>query len=502
MPTNSQDPNGAPNFTRDPKKKPRRSIKHRILIGINIVLAVVLVAGIGVWGYATWRYGQISKISLDDVLNKNNGPKDPMTVLVVGSDTREGESKEASKSFGSSKLVQGQRSDTIMLLRVDPKAQRAAILSLPRDTYVTISGTNRKDRINAAFQDGPKQLIDTIQKSFNIPINHYVQVDFASFQSIVNTLGGVEIPFAAPVRDWGFDELTGVSRNLSGLDIPQPGCVRLDGKQALSYVRSRHFQVKEQSKWVSDPTGDLGRIQRQQDFMRRVMRVGGEKAKNPTTANALVGNVVQGLSMDKNGLSLTDIQALALRFRSLDPSKVQMMTIPTRAADVNGMSVLMPNDAEVRAVVQTFLNGQTSANNSGEATPRIAVGSISVRLLNGSGQDGQASDVAQQMRSAGFVVSTVGDARQNIEVTTIRYGHGQKEKADTLAKYLHGGATLVEDRNVLGVSAVVTLGKSFTGFAPDGNATTTTTSSTTSTMPAKSPPTTQSLFVPAADNMC
>jgi anionic cell wall polymer biosynthesis LytR-Cps2A-Psr (LCP) family protein len=121
----------------------------------------------------------------------------PYCVLVIGSDTRTGERQAESRNFDSASVEAGQRSDTIKIIRVDPAAQRAAVLSIPRDTFVQMSGIPASsgldvdEKINASFNDGPKGLIDTIEKTFGIPINDFVIVNFNGLQDAVGSLGGV-----------------------------------------------------------------------------------------------------------------------------------------------------------------------------------------------------------------------------------------------------------------------------------------------------------------------
>ena len=107
--------------------------------------------------------------------------------------------------------VGGLRSDTVMILRVEPGAERASLLSLPRDLWVPLAGGGNQ-RINSAIQNGgPSELIDTIEQYFGIPIHHYVQVDFAGFQELVDVVDGVSVYFPAPARD-----------THSGLDVDTP----------------------------------------------------------------------------------------------------------------------------------------------------------------------------------------------------------------------------------------------------------------------------------------
>ena len=184
--------------------------------------------------------------------------------LLVGSDSRA--CIDPSSPYAGAFLTEGNdigdRSDTIMLLRVDPDESQAAILSFPRDLWVKIGTSNRKSRINSAFDKGdPSRLVQTIELNFDIPVDHYIEVDFCAFKYLVDALGGVKIPFAYPTRD-----------RFTGLDIPAPGCYSMSGDAALAYARSRHYQYEEDGHWKEDGSSDRGRIRRQQDFIKRMLR--------------------------------------------------------------------------------------------------------------------------------------------------------------------------------------------------------------------------------------
>ena len=134
------------------------------------------------------------------------------------------------------------------------------------------------NKINAAFADGPDALIKTIENTFGIPISHYIVIDFFGVQDAVNALGGISMDFPYPVRDQ--DCSTGVCNNNSGLNIPTAGCQVLDGAQALALSRSRYFQYYDDGEWQSDPTSDIGRIERQNLIISAAL----DKARSrPTT---------------------------------------------------------------------------------------------------------------------------------------------------------------------------------------------------------------------------
>ncbi len=155
----------------------------------------------------------------------------------------------------------GERSDTIMMWRVNPATNQVAVLSFPRDLWLKIDGRSSKGRINEAYErDDPQRLINTIRQNFGIETDHFVQVDFCAFKELVDAVGGVAVPFETPVRD-----------GATGLIVEEAGCFTFSGEHALAYVRSRKMEyLTEDGRWERDGTSDLGRISRQQDFIRRV----------------------------------------------------------------------------------------------------------------------------------------------------------------------------------------------------------------------------------------
>ncbi|HEX3212324.1 MAG TPA: LCP family protein, partial [Actinomycetota bacterium] len=247
-----------------PKRSPaqprpvRRKVSARVYRRRRIAAALLvlgLLSAAGGWGYTTFRFGQISSVHVPGL---GKAPSDgSVNLLVVGSDTRQG---LRDGGFGD---AAGQRSDVIILVHLVPAARHAAVLSIPRDLYVPVAGTGGSAKINSAFNHGPGQLVQTIQQSFGIPVNHYLLVNFDGFREVVDALGGVPLYFPRPVRD------SNDGHNESGLNIPRTGCQRLGGNQALALARSRYFQYQDRAgRWHGDPATDLGRIRRQQTMLR------------------------------------------------------------------------------------------------------------------------------------------------------------------------------------------------------------------------------------------
>src|SRR3954470_17958189 len=353
--------------------RPRRW-PRRLLIALNVFVALSLIGVASGFVYAGTKFGDIRKIIIPSLRPQTENPGKVMNVLLVGSDTRADLSD--AKNFGGASDVGGQRSDTIMILHVDPKQKKAAILSFPRDLYVPLANGD-KNRINAAFNNGPDLLIKTVKQDFGIDIDHYVEVNFDGFKGIVNAIGGINVYFSAPARD-----------AFSGLRIGAAGCSFLNGEGALAYVRSRHYQYFEGGRWHDEGEGDLGRINRQQDFIRRVLRK-VRSVRNPFTLNSLISTGVSNGSID-NGLGVDDIRTLAGKFQSLSPDTVDMETLPTTptAVRIGGLSqsVLLPKAPDAQAMVDQFLGKTPPPPPPGQtAPPGVLPSSVRVRVLNGNG---------------------------------------------------------------------------------------------------------------------
>jgi polyisoprenyl-teichoic acid--peptidoglycan teichoic acid transferase len=312
----------------------RRARRRRRVLVALVAALVVAIAGVGgSYGYARMRFGQIASVDVPSLKAQPAAGK-PFNLLMVGSDTRQG--LDAGAQFGD---VAGQRADVLILVHIIPATHAARLLSIPRDLYVPIAGTDGSAKINAAFVKGPNQLVDTIQRALGVPINHYLLVDFEGFRRVVDAVGGIELDFPVPVRDWKD------GRNNSGLDVPAAGCRLLDGQQALALARSRYFQyLDSHGTWQYDPGFDLGRVRRQQTFLRVLAaKALGKGLANPLRANAFASSLVHSLTRDK-GLSIGQVARLAGAFRSFHPDQLASQTIPTAVAVHQGATVLRPGD--------------------------------------------------------------------------------------------------------------------------------------------------------------
>jgi LCP family protein required for cell wall assembly len=241
----------------------------------------------------------------------------------------------------------GERSDTIMMWRVNPSTSQVAVLSFPRDLFVDIAGSSRKGRINEAYQrDNPQKLVDTIYQNFGINTDHFIQVDFCAFKTLVDAVGGVAVPFDTLVRDPN-----------TGLDVTETGCYTFNGDHALAYVRSRKLQYLDDSgEWKQDPTSDLGRISRQQDFLRRtVSKLLSKGAYNPDVAGGLIETLSEYIVADPE-LTPRKMLEFAGVLSGVDPTEITTYQITADPTTIQGNAVLVPsiNGDNMQAILAVF----------------------------------------------------------------------------------------------------------------------------------------------------
>ncbi|MFC0187340.1 LCP family protein [Fictibacillus aquaticus] len=234
------------------RKKLKKKKKRRWLLP----LLVVVLAVVGYGGYLTYKLANATskaneELERGDKSEKRdeavNPAKDNFSVLFVGIDERE--------KGGNT------RSDALILATFNKNEKSVKMVSIPRDTYVEIPGRGEKDKINHAFAFGGVDLtVSTIENFFDVPVDYFVKLNFDAFMDIVDHLGGVEVnvPFSFTTQD---------SKDRKNAIKLEKGVHTLNGEEALGFVRMRK----------QDPTGDLGRGDRQKELIRAIL----EKSKSP-----------------------------------------------------------------------------------------------------------------------------------------------------------------------------------------------------------------------------
>ena len=332
------------------RSKPKRTWLDWVLLsGVVLVSLAIVAVGSG-YVYVQYRFNQVTKVTVKHLKVAPVGA--PFNVLLIGSDSRVGVSNTDQNAYGSTSTAGGQRSDVVKIVHVVPATGQVSVLSIPRDTVVTVAGDTSQigkyNRINATYNTGPDELVQTIEANFGIPIAHVVQLNFVGFRGAVDAIGGVNLDFPVPAKD-----------DYTGLNITTTGCQHLNGGYSLAVARSRHYQYYENGYWQGDGTSDFGRIQRQNAFLKALITQ-AEKQYNPLTLNAFIGSVVQGVTIDST-FKITDLVSLAQQFRSFATTSLATATLPTYSTDSSNFgylgSILYVQQPQATQVISQFLGG-------------------------------------------------------------------------------------------------------------------------------------------------
>jgi len=292
------------------------------------------IASIAIVGISAISWAGLGRITasiprVDAFAGLENRPKkesSAVNYLIVGSDTREGLSREEIKRLkvGGTDVAAGKRSDTMLLIHISKKRDKAAIISIPRDSYALIPEHNNSQgkvipaaysKINSAYNwGGAPLLIETLENMSDLRIDHYVELNFVGFVRMVDALGGVEICTKKDIND-----------PKSHLTLPA-GTHVLDGVDSLKFVRTRVF----------DGLGDLGRMKRQQEFAGAMLRKATSAGVllNPVKMVDFINSALDSVVTDE-GLSQGDLLTLGKQLRNLSASNVRTLTIPLKYYNYN-----------------------------------------------------------------------------------------------------------------------------------------------------------------------
>ena len=366
-----------------PTTRSRLSGKLRIFVIFNIVLAVVTMVAGGGLVYANWKLGNRQVVSIDPVAQNNEGLDLPpgdlsaKNFLVTGSDNAAcvDPTSRFAGAFGD-RTSFGERSDSIMVVRVNPTDNQAAILSFPRDMWVKLFANGRKGRINTSFEKrNPNQLIRVIKDNFGISIDHYVNVDFCAFSEIVDAVGGVRVPFVYRSRD-----------TKTGFRILQPNvCYTFEGDHALAYLRSRRYSWYDPNvgNWQQDGTSDWGRINRQQDFLKRVIRKSLDKARtDPRVATGILNATLKNVITDDRLTPLTVLQ-LGQAMKDFNTETMGNYTMPGLGQRIDNESVIVPDfESSTSKKILAVFQGKASLSTTVDNAQPASLGATNLPVLS------------------------------------------------------------------------------------------------------------------------
>lgn len=431
----------------------RRRMLPRV-IGLGLAASVLTVSGVS----------YVAAINLTDRINhtvvfaplSNRPPEAGGTnILFVGSDNREGLSGALRQKLKAGSGDFGRHTDTMMIAHIADDGS-VGFVSIPRDSYVEIpayttsSGrtiSSSRQKINAAYDiGGPSLVVKTVEEATGVRIDHYAEVNFLGFVRMVDAIGGVPVTSKSAIND-----------EKSGLNIPA-GTTTVDGAQALAYVRARYF----------DPTGDLGRMKRQQTFIGALF----DKATspgvltNPVKLIGLADAAATSLTVDEN-MGRREIWDLIASARVGSTKDVTFQTIPVTgdAMKAGVGSVILWDEPAARKLFAVLNSGESLAQNGADSRQVVEVSpsTISVQVYNGSGVSGLATRASQDLEAAGFAVR--GPAQnaktQGTADTVIQYDPRYDVSLKTLEVALPGAKT--EEVRNLGRTFKIVVGSSYSG---------------------------------------
>ena len=450
-----------------PSAQPRANRPGRLL-AIAAAAVVFIVTGFG-WHSVDSLISGIERIGN---LGLGGGHDGAVDILMVGIDSRTDAHgnplSDQERAILHAGDEVGTNTDTIVLIRVPNDGRSATAISVPRDSYVDIPGIG-KGKINSAYgttkeaarqkladqglsdaqieekstQAGRQALIKSVADLTGITVDHYAEVGLLGFVLLTDAVGGVQVCLHDAVDE-----------PLSGADFPA-GEQRLDGAQALSFVRQRHDL----------PRGDLDRIVRQQVFMASLVNqsLDARILANPGKLRELSDAVGRTIVLDKDW----DVVAFMHQLQDLSGGKVNFETIPVQnlnGTTADGESVVKVDPKAVKSFAAAAVGGGSDDH---EQTDAVAPGSITTDIYNAAGTAGLAGQVAQALTGKGFHTGTVDNwSGDPVRSSRVLAASTSDAKAKAVAEAL-GGLTVMADPGLPEGAVRVVLADDYSGPGSD-----------------------------------
>ncbi len=468
---------GAPPRRPDAGSRRSKQVRYAGRVALTIVAVLALVITGGGWSYLQATGNSLNQVDAlgggasGDVLDGDMQLGDE-NYLIVGTDTRAG--VNADMGAGNATDTEGARADTAMLVHIPKNRSRVVVVSFPRDLDVTrpvCSGwdnekaayTDQKfpsamgDKLNAVYAlGGPKCLVDVVRKMSGLTIGHFIGIDFAGFEAMVDQIGGVEVCSTKPIID-----------GVLGPVLETSGKQRVSGETALNYVRARHVIGEERS--------DYDRINRQQRFLASLLRgaLSSKVLLDPGKLNGFIQEFSKHTFVDK--VTPQDLLLLGRSLQKMDAGAVTFLTIPTAGTTSYGNEI--PRESDIKAIFRAVIDDQplpgetkapeieSSAPSPAPAAPKqyaVSPGTMSLLVSNGSGTPGAARTVASKLGNQGFGIYSTGNyAGGEATTSKIRFAAGLEAEAATVASTIPGA--VLEQANELGSIIEVVVGADFAG---------------------------------------
>lgn len=422
-----------------PRRMRRKTIKKIFFVGLLAFFMFCI--GIGIGGFMI-----LDNIFVKPEASAEDGPSlspedqkegnpDIVNILFLGID---GWGK------GSSSLSGGgnHRTDTMILMCFNKKTKDLNLISVPRDTRVTIEGSrNHHDKINAAFvYGGPDLARSTVANILNVDIPYYVVTNYAGFRRIVDIIGGVD--YNVEKRMYYLDPVQNLLIDL------QKGQQHLNGAKAEQYVRYR-----------ADGLGDIGRIARQQKFIQAVL----DKLLRPSMIPkypAILGEMTEYV---RTNVSPGEMIKLGLAGGSIDKESIQTIRLPGNDGMIGGGSYWLADRVKVEQLIESiYSKDKQKESDIKQIKEQTDFKQVTLEIQNGNGHKGQAAILQKEFEKKGFKVKEVGNADHfYYSKSQIYYKPGFKKASEAIEKAI-GSAELIEDDKIKR-DVLIIIGENYTG---------------------------------------
>jgi LCP family protein required for cell wall assembly len=398
-----------------PAARSRKRRRIAMIVGI-VVVVLLLVGGVAAYAYVQSVGNKINSVTNADptlaaLLKANQATTtagQPFYVVLMGSDTRKGQAQ--------------QRSDSLIVARIDPQKKKVQMISLPRDSRVAIPGYGTTKINAAATYGGPKLVIKTVEQLTGLTISHYVNINFTGFRDVVDAIGGVWVNVPINIYD---TQASAFGKKYATL---KKGYQKLDGAHALTFARTRHYFA----------SGDYQRMKDQQILIKAIATQ-ALSLSNVFKASSIVDAVASNLDTD---MTPAEIASLVLEFKGMKAGNIQSITAPSAPKYINGVSYVIINKTSLARVISRMKQGLslTSGSSSTSTASTVKAADVTLTVRNGAGVSGLGKQCTTFLTSKGFTISDTGNAAQFVYGRTlVVYKTGHEADANLVRSTLGFG---------------------------------------------------------------
>lgn len=402
---------------RDRNKSKSKIKKFAITV---LIIFLLLASSVVVYGYSL-----LNRLNSNEAATEQINVNNPVNILLLGVDAGDYDNKTSNNP---------KRSDTMILIRYNPKDNKVYMLSLPRDTRVAING--HKEKLNSAHRIGGVSLaIETVEKMLGLKINYYAKVDYAGFRNCIDAIGGIdmEIPFNMDYDAYGIS-----------IHFKKGEIVHMDGKKAEEFVRWR-----KNNDGGGYAMGDLGRAATQQQFMLKVV----EKMKTPAGILKAPSLIETASKYVTTNMSAKTMLKYMLKLRNVDTSQIENKVLAGEPKYIGGVSYFIYDQVKNQEFLLNFKDG--SSETTGEEVNRS---SIRIKIFNSTGVKGLASKYKKDFESLGYTVISIGNYTKKQDFTLIN-DYSKSNYGQAIFKDLGFGDVLEKQSENTDSDVVVILGE-------------------------------------------